>query len=63
MAEILKQVKKKRASKNTKYHCLYGYFYCGLRKATLSRLYGKNKTTVASWIKIFNDFGFIPDNK
>lgn len=59
----MEEVKKKRASKNTKYHILYGYFYQGLRKSRLAKYFGKSKQTVANWINIFNEFGFLPNKK
>jgi transposase len=63
MSVILKEVYKKKPHRNTKYHCLFSHFYGGIRKSGLAKLYGKSKTSVGSWIRKFNEFGFLPDNK
>lgn len=63
MSNILEEVKKKRAGRNTKYHILYGYYYQGLRKSRLAQYYGKSKQTVANWINIYNEFGFLPSKR
>ena len=48
-----------RASSNTKYHCLYGYFFLGLSKAKLSTLYSKSPKTIASWIARYEQEGSV----
>lgn len=50
---ILENVEHKQASSNTKYHCLYGYYYPGLSRSQLALIYHKSKTTVSLWIKAY----------
>ncbi|KAJ3310012.1 Serine kinase [Boothiomyces sp. JEL0838] len=46
----IKQKIKDHASEDVIVHCLYGYFYQGVTKAELSRLYGKSPSTITNWI-------------
>lgn len=56
---ILQNVKNKRASTNTKYHCLYGYYFLGLTRAKLATIYRKSKTTISEWITSYEENGLI----
>ncbi|KAI9347413.1 hypothetical protein DFJ73DRAFT_777509 [Zopfochytrium polystomum] len=57
MSLIIQAVKHEHPSTNTIYHCLYGYYFKGLSKAHLSRLYGKSPSTIANWINKFEENG------
>lgn len=58
MADILHKVRHQHASANTVYHCLYDYYYLGINKDTLSKIYGKHRTTISGWIKKYEDNGY-----
>ncbi|XP_053699066.1 uncharacterized protein LOC128746041 [Sabethes cyaneus] len=47
---IWHNVRRQRASLNTKYHCIYGFFFLGLSRQRLCEIYGKSKSTVCAWI-------------
>lgn len=51
--QILRNVVHKHASVNTKYHCLYGYFFLGLSRSQLAVIYHKAKTTITLWIRAY----------
>jgi transposase len=55
MANILHAVHNTHASDNTKYHCLYMYFFMGLRKVKLANLFSKAEATIATWIYRFEN--------
>jgi hypothetical protein len=57
MNQILQVVKGQHASENTKVHCLYGFYYQGLTKARLARLYGKSESVIKDWITKFEETG------
>ncbi|XP_065090135.1 uncharacterized protein LOC135711267 [Ochlerotatus camptorhynchus] len=56
---ILQNVENKRASTNTKYHCLYGYYFFGLTRARLAIVYRKSKTTISGWITSYEENGLL----
>lgn len=58
MATIRQEVFHKHATVNTIMHCMYGYYFLGLTKIQLSRIYGKNYSTVANWIERYERDGF-----
>nr|XP_029707840.1 uncharacterized protein LOC115254456 [Aedes albopictus] len=58
MADILKKVRNEFASTNTVYHCLYDYYYLGIDKESLSKIYAKHRTTIANWIRKYEENGF-----
>lgn len=51
------EVKKKHASANTKYHAIYGHYYANLSRRDLSRIYGKDFSTVSRWITEYERAG------
>lgn len=54
---ILNNVRNKQASVNTKYYCLYDYYFLGLSRSQLGILYHKSKTTISSWIAAYERDG------
>lgn len=56
---ILRNVQHKRASANTRFHCLYGYYFLGLTRAQLAIIYRKSKTTVTNWISAYEENGLV----
>lgn len=50
---MLENVEHRQASTNTKYHCLYGYFFLGLSRSQLAVIFRKAKTTVSAWIQAY----------
>lgn len=57
MAAIRKEVFHKHASVNTIMHCMYGYYFLGLRKTQLARIYGKRPSTITNWIERYERDG------
>ncbi|KAF0733663.1 hypothetical protein Ae201684P_005618 [Aphanomyces euteiches] len=55
-------VSHERASRNTKYHCLYGHYFLGLSISKLSTLYSKSPTTIASWIARYQRDGSVENS-
>lgn len=53
MADIREKVLNHHASSNTVYHCLYGYYYLGLKKSRLAKIYAKHPSTIANWINLY----------
>lgn len=62
MSNIIQNVKK-QASKNTIYHVLYGYFFRGISIKDLCRIYNKGRTTIARWIKTYEETGDVARKK
>ncbi|XP_062557203.1 uncharacterized protein LOC134222390 [Armigeres subalbatus] len=53
MRDIREKVLNHHASRNTVYHCLYGYYYLGYSKARLAKIYAKHPSTITSWINSY----------
>ena len=49
----------KQASKNTKFHCLYGYFFLHYPIEFLATLYNKHVRTIRRWIKSYKKTGSV----
>ncbi|XP_053686762.1 uncharacterized protein LOC128745977 [Sabethes cyaneus] len=60
---ILQNVRHRRASCNTKYHCLYGYYFLRISRSNLSVIYRKSKTTISSWIMQYEEAGLVTENQ
>ncbi|XP_062705822.1 uncharacterized protein LOC134287625 [Aedes albopictus] len=60
---IIENVRHRRASSNTKYHCLYGYYFLGLSRAKLSTIYQKSKSTISLWIVDYERNGALNTSK
>lgn len=56
---ILHNVMNTQASLNTKYHCLYGYYFLGISRADLAILFKKSKSTISSWITSYEQNGLL----
>lgn len=56
---ILHNVMNTQASLNTKYHCLYGYYFLGISRADLAVLFKKSKSTISSWIASYEQNGLL----
>lgn len=57
MADILLGVSRRRATVNTVYYVLYGYYFLGLSKAKLAIMYHKHKSTISAWINSYQKNG------
>jgi len=53
---LLTSIRSNQASECTKLHCLYGYFYLGIKVSTLAFLYGKSKATIYVWIQNWDQY-------
>ncbi|XP_037027831.1 uncharacterized protein LOC119068368 [Bradysia coprophila] len=53
MAEILKNVNKKRATDEVKYYALYAYYFLGQSKTQVARTYNKSISSVTNWINYY----------
>lgn len=51
----MSNVKKMHASENTKYHCLYNYYFLRKKKIKLAKMYCKSPATIAQWIQQFEE--------
>lgn len=60
---ILENVRGRRASCNTKYHCLYGYYFLRISRTNLSVIYKKSKTTISSWILAYEKDGLVTEKQ
>lgn len=50
---------KKHASDEVKCYALYGFFYLGLKKSQLAKIYRKDITTITNWIDRYEKSGII----
>ncbi|KAH9115162.1 hypothetical protein LEN26_013001 [Aphanomyces euteiches] len=57
MALLIREVEQRHASVNTILHALYGYYFLGVTKGQLARLYRKHVNTIDNWIKRYEDDG------
>ncbi|KAF0703450.1 hypothetical protein AaE_015371 [Aphanomyces astaci] len=53
----IESVVARHASSNTVMHCLYGYFFLGIKKSRLAVIYRKDEKTIANWVQRYNDTG------
>lgn len=60
---ILENVRRRRASSNTKYHCLYGYYFLKITRTQLSIIYKKSKTTISCWIASYERDGLVSERQ
>lgn len=56
--DIIKEVDK-QAHDNTKYHCLYGFYFLNFSKQYLAKIYKKDVSTISRWIIKFEKDGGI----
>lgn len=47
----------RRASPDTIYHCLYDYYFLGIKKTQLAKLYARSKSTITNWVTHFEKTG------
>ncbi|CAK4315473.1 unnamed protein product [Aphanomyces euteiches] len=47
----------RHASANTVMHCLYGYYFLGMKKSRLAVIYRKDEKTIANWIQRYDETG------
>lgn len=60
MASALINIKIHRhAKEDTIFHCLYGYFFLGIKKSQLAKIYCKNVSTISNWIEKFEKNGAV----
>lgn len=48
---------KKHASEEVKHYALYGFYYLGMRKSQLAKIYHKDITTITNWIARYEEDG------
>lgn len=63
MGDIIIEQLKKRATENTVYHALYGYYFLGLTKTKLAKIYRKHISTITSWVSKYAANGFFSRKK
>lgn len=56
---IIENVRHKHANPNTVYHALYGYYFLGISKKELAKIYGKALSTISEWFVKYEKHGFI----
>lgn len=54
---IIQTIRHQHASPNTVYHALYGYYFLGIPKKELARIYGKSESTIGYWITKYEENG------
>jgi transposase len=63
MSNILRNVSKKHASEDVVYHCLYMFYFLGVRKSRLAKLFHKDVGTISCWITRFEEAGYYSRKK
>lgn len=59
MSDIHVEVKGKHAGKGTIYHCIYGYYFLGLKTSKLATIYGKSQRTIVRWVGNYEKNGCV----
>ncbi|XP_062543330.1 uncharacterized protein LOC134210910 [Armigeres subalbatus] len=54
---IIQTVRHQHAAPSTVYHALYGYYFLGIPRKELSRIYGKSTSTIGYWILKYEENG------
>lgn len=60
MAQIPSNVNKKCASEEVKWYALYGYYYLGLSKTQVAKMYDQSTSTITNWIVKYEDSDSVP---
>ncbi|XP_055538395.1 uncharacterized protein LOC129725956 [Wyeomyia smithii] len=60
---IIQNVRQRHASENTIYHALYGYYFLGVARKDVARIYGKSLSTICEWINGYETNGFFQRKK
>lgn len=58
-AALIKSCVSGQANEETIYHCLYGFYFLGIKKRELARIYAKSPSTIANWIAKFEKNGHV----
>mmetsp|Transcript_20409 Transcript_20409/g.18547 ORF Transcript_20409/g.18547 Transcript_20409/m.18547 type:complete len:356 (+) Transcript_20409:39-1106(+) len=56
---ILVAVQSGHASDNTKFHCLYGYYFIGISPANLAIIYKKSRSVIYNWIQRWETYKIV----
>lgn len=57
MSLLIQETSEKQADNNTKYHCLYGYYFLKLSRTKLAEIYNKSQRTISRWISRYEEQG------
>ncbi|KAF0724240.1 hypothetical protein Ae201684P_019400 [Aphanomyces euteiches] len=52
---ILRHVQHKHASRNTIMHALFIYYFLGVKRVVIARLFRKSVSTISSWIERYEN--------
>lgn len=55
--DIFHRVHNNHASVNTVYHCLYAFYFLGMSRASLAKIFGKSKSIICQWIRKYERDG------
>lgn len=58
-AALIHQKINKHASEDTIYHCLYGFYFLGMKKSQLAKTYARDKKTISNWVEKFEKTGSV----